>query len=216
MRALLVCLVFSWTVWGCTDTRLASASDAGQQPSDGGGPTPDAGSPLDAGAPPGDGGPLSPADAGVPARPDAGTSPSDAGAPRPPDAGTGPTDAGAPPPPDAGTRPPDAGTPRPDAGVITLDLGETSWTPLLDSSLSRFYRWLPSKGRNKDPEGVFRMEGEVLHILGLPATGLPKDFGYLATWEYYGDVRVRVEQKWGTATFPPRLNQPRDSGLLYR
>ena len=96
-----------------------------------------------------------------------------------------------------------------------VDLGETTWKSLLDPSLSRFYRWLPSKGRNRDPEGVFRMEGDVLHILGLPTSGEAKDFGYLATWDQFHDYRLRLEQKWGTQTFPPRKNQPRDSGLLY-
>ena len=98
---------------------------------------------------------------------------------------------------------------------MSLDLGETTWKPLLDASLSRFYRWLPSRGRNWDPEGIFRMEGSVLHILGLPATEQSKDFGYLATWEEFHDYRLRLEQKWGTRTFAPRKNQPRDSGLLY-
>jgi hypothetical protein len=198
MRSLLVCLALSWTLWGCTGSVPAGGSGAGPS-------APDAG-PTDAGAVPDtDGGATLP-DAGMPV-------PSDAGSTRP-DAGH-PVDAGAPPPPDAGIPPPDAGTPQPDAGVVTFDLGETRWTPLFDASLSRFYKWLPSKGRNNDPEGVFRMEGDVLHLLGIPANGLPKDFGYLATWEYFGDVRVHVEQKWGTAKYPPRLNQPRDSGLLY-
>ena len=58
-------------------------------------------------------------------------------------------------------------------------LGETTWRPLLDASLSHFYRWMPSSGRNNDPEGVFRMEGlgvtlfnevegDHFTILGLP------------------------------------------------
>ncbi len=203
MRALLVCLALSWTLWGCTGSMRPAGSDAGVSAPDAGpsdaGAVPD----VDGGAPPPDAGPL---DAGMPQASDAGSTPPDAGHP---------VDAGAPPPPDAGTHPPDAGTPPPDAGVVSFDLGETRWTPLFDASLSRFYKWLPSKGRNNDPDGVFRMEGDVLHILGIPANGLPKDFGYMATWDDFGDVRVHVEQKWGTATFPPRLNQPRDSGLLY-
>jgi hypothetical protein len=98
---------------------------------------------------------------------------------------------------------------------VPVDLGETTWTPMLDASLSWFYRWLPSRGRNWDPEGFFRMEGDILHILGIPPTDQPKDFGYLATWEEFHDYRLRVEQRWGTNTFAPRKGQPRDSGLLY-
>jgi Domain of Unknown Function (DUF1080) len=94
-------------------------------------------------------------------------------------------------------------------------LGETSWTALLDDSLSRFYRWMPSRGRDNDPEGIFAMDGGTLHVLGLPATDEEQDFGYVATLADIGNYRARVEQKWGTNTFAPRMNQLRDSGLLY-
>src|SRR5678816_202313 len=197
MRLVWVCL----TVW-CAF--LACTGQPAPRGLDGGGLLdPVGGTPSDAGADP-DAGTLGPgpsdagnsADAGAPAEPDAGAAPPDAGIP----------DAGPPPRPDAGV---------PDAGTTPFDLGETTWRSLLDPSLSRFYRWLPSRGRNRDPESVFRMEGDVLHILGLPATGQAKDFGYLASWDEFHDYRLRLEQKWGTQTFAPRKNQPRDSGLLY-
>jgi len=94
-------------------------------------------------------------------------------------------------------------------------LGQTRWTPLLDDSLSNFYRWLPSKGRDDDPKGIFAMDGGMLHVLGIPATDEEQDFGYVATLADLGNYRARVEQKWGTNTFAPREGQPRDSGLLY-
>src|SRR4029453_14685907 len=77
-------------------------------------------------------------------------------------------------------------------------LGETTWTPLLDASLSHFYRWMPPRGRNSGPGGVFRLEGDPLEGLRLPPTGEAKDFGYLATWADLGNSRARVQQKWGT------------------
>ncbi len=222
MRVVLICVALSCGVTACSggaaftgspdDAGTASVSDAGGTGSaDGGSAPPDAGPVPDGGPPPpSDGGTV---DAGSPSPHDAGVP--DAGPLPPPDAGV--PDAGPLPPPDAGV--PDAGPlPPPDAGVPdagTIDLGETTWYPLLDASLSRFYRWLPSRGRNNDPERVFKMEGDVLHILGLPETGKAKDFGYLATWDEFHDYRLRLEQKWGTQTFPPRKNQPRDSGLLY-
>ena len=94
-------------------------------------------------------------------------------------------------------------------------LGETIWTPLFDDSLSRFYRWLPSKGRDNDPQGIFVMDGGTLHVLGIPATDQEVDYGYLATLEDIGNYRTRVQQRWGTNTFAPRLGQLRDCGLLY-
>ncbi|HZX42796.1 MAG TPA: DUF1080 domain-containing protein, partial [Myxococcaceae bacterium] len=74
---------------------------------------------------------------------------------------------------------------------------------------------MPSQGLNSDPQGVFRMEGDTLHVLGIPPTDRDQDFGYLATWADLGNFRARVEQKWGTNTFAPRKDQPRDTGLLY-
>jgi len=104
-----------------------------------------------------------------------------------------------------------------DAGLLggIGPLGETSWTPLLDDTLSRFYRWMPSKGRDNDPQGVFAMDGGTLHVLGIPPTDQEQDFGYLATLEDIGNYRARVGQKWGTNTFAPRQGMLRDSGLLY-
>ncbi|RPH66757.1 MAG: DUF1080 domain-containing protein, partial [Myxococcaceae bacterium] len=196
MRLLRVCLTVSCAFLACTGQPA--------RPTDRGGPV--GGTQSDGGS--SDAGNGS-SDAGNPAaQPDGGALPPDAGSL---DAGSPGPDAGA---PDAGPSPgPDAG--MPDAGTTPVDLGETTWKSLLDPSLTRFYRWLPSNGRNRDPEGVFRMEGDVLHILGLPATGTAKDFGYIATWDEFGDYRLRLEQKWGTQTFAPRKNQPRDSGLLY-
>ena len=210
MRLVRLCLTVSCAVTACAGRVPSQDRNDGGLVSPGGIPSdagllPDAGSVDSRGTrwrcpDGGTGGPdAGPADGGAIPQHDAGAP--DAGLPSPPDGGR--PDAG--PPPDAGV--PDAGTP--------VDLGETTWKSLLDPSLSRFYRWLPSKGRNRDPEGVFRMEGDVLHILGLPTSGEAKDFGYLATWDQFHDYRLRLEQKWGTQTFPPRKNQPRDSGLLY-
>ncbi|MGZ6059325.1 MAG: 3-keto-disaccharide hydrolase [Myxococcaceae bacterium] len=104
-----------------------------------------------------------------------------------------------------------------DAGVLGRigPLGETSWKPLLDSSLSHFYKWMPSKGRDDDPEGLFRMEDDMLHVLGIAPTDQEQDFGYLATRDDLANFRARVQQRWGTNTFAPRKDQLRDSGLIY-
>jgi hypothetical protein len=104
-----------------------------------------------------------------------------------------------------------------DAGILGSigPLGETSWTPLFDDSLSRFYRFLQSKGRDNDPQGIFAIDGGVLHALGIPPTDNGVDYGYLATLDDIGDYRARVQQHWGINTFAPRLGQLRDTGLLY-
>ncbi|HEY1416660.1 MAG TPA: hypothetical protein VGF41_02110, partial [Myxococcaceae bacterium] len=71
--------------------------------------------------------------------------------------------------PDSGN-PSDAGTAAPDGGSLLGSigpLGETTWTPLLDASLSNFYRYLPSQAYNADTRGVFQMDGGTLHVNGL-------------------------------------------------
>ena len=108
------------------------------------------------------------------------------------------------------------------------------WTPLFDQKLSQWEIWIavpqPSVnvpgyvhatdpkqdkplGLNNDPLHVYRVrmvDGEpVLHISG-------EIFGGLTTLTNYGDFYLRVQQRWGTVKFAPRLHAPRDNGILYR
>ena len=110
----------------------------------------------------------------------------------------------------------------------------SNWTPLLDQKLSQWEIWIavpqPSVnvpgyvhaadpkhdkplGLNNDPLHVYTVrmvEGEpVLHISG-------EIFGGLTTLSNYGDFHLRVQQRWGTVKFAPRLQVPRDNGILYR
>jgi hypothetical protein len=63
--------------------------------------------------------------------------------------------------------------------------------------------------KNSDPEGIFKVEDQLIHVLG-------KEFGYIATEQEYADFHLRVEFKWGEQKFAPRLQAKRDSGILYR
>ncbi|HKP55360.1 MAG TPA: DUF1080 domain-containing protein [Polyangiales bacterium] len=109
---------------------------------------------------------------------------------------------------------PDAG--EPDASLPDPQLELSEWRPLFDATLSEWYRFLPSHGRDADPDGVFRMEGsDVLHVLGNAPPAGDQEFGYVATRSDYGNYRFRVEQRWGTTKFAPRQDAVRDSGLLY-
>ena len=116
----------------------------------------------------------------------------------------------------------DSGTPEADAGVDAQvpdpdpELEQTQWRPLFDATLSEWYKFLPSLGRDNDPAGVFRMEGsDVLHVLGNPPPAGDQEFGYVATRSEYGTYRFQVDQRWGTQKFAPRADSVRDSGLLY-
>jgi len=67
------------------------------------------------------------------------------------------------------------------------------------------------RAKNEDPEGVFKVEDKLIHVLG-------KEFGYIATLAEYDDFHLTLEYKWGEQKFAPR-NKPdskRDSGILYR
>ncbi len=95
------------------------------------------------------------------------------------------------------------------------DPGESGWEPLFNGQdLSGWYTYLPGLGKNNDPEGVFKVENGMLHILGVPNTG-HRDFGYLMTEQSFENYQLRFEYKWGTARFAPRATSKRDSGVVY-
>jgi hypothetical protein len=73
--------------------------------------------------------------------------------------------------------------------------------------LKGFYTYLPSKGKNSDPEGMFTVHDGMIHVLG-------KEFGYFCTEGEYDNYRLIVEFKWGEKKWPPRENAVRDSGIL--
>src|SRR4030095_1407778 len=97
-----------------------------------------------------------------------------------------------------------------------LDSNEAGWIPLFNGkNLDGWYTWLPSMGRDNDPDGVFKVDDGVLHILDLPEADQEQEFGYIATNNEYSNYRLRFQYKWGSKRFAPRAHDPRDSGLLY-
>lgn len=73
--------------------------------------------------------------------------------------------------------------------------------------LTGFYIFLKDQGKNKDPENVFTVHDGLLHISG-------KMFGYLATEKEYENYHLMTEFKWGEKTWPTRVANARDSGIL--
>ncbi len=56
------------------------------------------------------------------------------------------------------------------------------WVPLFNGkNLDGWYSYLDSSGKNKDPNGVFKVENGMIHILDVPMSGGKSDNGYLAT-----------------------------------
>lgn len=74
--------------------------------------------------------------------------------------------------------------------------------------LSGWYTFTEKYGKNNDPENIFQIEDGVLHFDGEP-------MGYLATNASYKNYYLKVVFCWGKKKYPPRLDSPRDSGILY-
>jgi len=77
-------------------------------------------------------------------------------------------------------------------------------------NLNGWYSFLPTKGKNNDPEKVFTIESGLLHITG-------KEFGYLCTEKKFKNFHIIAEFKWGVKKYPPRDadTTKRDNGILY-
>jgi hypothetical protein len=76
-------------------------------------------------------------------------------------------------------------------------------------NLDGWYTYIRPVGKNTDPDGIFKVEEGLIHVLG-------KSFGYVATNDEFDDFHLAVEFKWGAKKWPPRQNAKRDSGILYR
>lgn len=67
-------------------------------------------------------------------------------------------------------------------------------------------------GLNNDPNHVF----SVTAVDGQPALRISGEtFGGINTLAAFENYHLRMEFKWGILKWPPKLDRPRDSGLLY-
>lgn len=67
-------------------------------------------------------------------------------------------------------------------------------------------------GLNNDPNHVF----SVVQVDGQPALRISGEtFGGINTLADFENYHLRLEFKWGTQKWPPKLDRPLDSGLLY-
>jgi hypothetical protein len=90
-----------------------------------------------------------------------------------------------------------------------LNNGSAKLIPLFNGKdLSGWYTYTEKYGKNKDEEKNFQVEKGVLHFDGEP-------MGYISTNDSYKDYYLRIVFRWGEKKYPPRLNAPRDSGVLY-
>ncbi|MFT4175103.1 MAG: ThuA domain-containing protein [Luteolibacter sp.] len=79
-----------------------------------------------------------------------------------------------------------------------------------------WYVWQPSTGPTANWSGRVKMrEDGVIHVLDIPVTDIPEEFGYFATNDDYRNYRLDFEYKWGEKKFAPRKDKKRDSGVIY-
>ncbi len=89
----------------------------------------------------------------------------------------------------------------------------TGWETYLDSpyTADKSVKAAPI-GLNNDPNHVF----SVVTTDGKPALRISGEtFGGINTLADFENYHLRLEFKWGTQQWAPKLGQPRDSGLLY-
>ncbi len=90
------------------------------------------------------------------------------------------------------------------------------WLPLFNGQdFTNFYTFQNNEALNANPQGVFKVENGVIHLLDIANTTATQEFGYFATNNDYRNYRLRFEYMWGTKKYPPRENRLRDSGVLY-
>jgi hypothetical protein len=92
-----------------------------------------------------------------------------------------------------------------------IDTKKLKFKPMFNGkNFKGWYSYLPTKGKNADPDSVFTINNGLIHITG-------KEFGYLATEKAYSNFYMRLEFKWGTKKWPPRDadTTKRDNGVLF-
>lgn len=92
-----------------------------------------------------------------------------------------------------------------------IDPRKLKFKPMFNGkNFNGWYRFLPTKGKNNDPDSVFTINDGLIHITG-------KEFGYIATERSYSDFYMRLEFRWGTKKWPPRDadTTKRDNGILF-
>jgi hypothetical protein len=123
--------------------------------------------------------------------------------------------------------------------LITLTLSSSlpaaesaaSWTPLLDAKLSKWDVYLSYHGtqiisvvqgkapKDLKPIGLNPPGQKIFSVVqqgGVPVLRISGEiYGCLASRESFADYHLRAQVKWGEKKWEPRLNELKDSGILY-
>ena len=98
----------------------------------------------------------------------------------------------------------------------TAGPSDERWVPLFNGrDLDGWSTFLQKHGKNSDPDHVIAIEDRTIHLYKDAATGSHVVMGYIATEKEYGNYHLRLQYRWGTKKFEPRLKLKRDAGLYY-
>ena len=75
------------------------------------------------------------------------------------------------------------------------------------TDLEGWYTFLQNRGKGIDPAKVFTVVNNQIRVSG-------EEFGCITTDSAYENYKLIAEFRWGNKTFPPRLNNARDNGIL--
>lgn len=99
-----------------------------------------------------------------------------------------------------------------DAGWKSLFNGKdlSGWTTWISMQPTVDNMKMPTsvRGLNKDPKQVFSVVDGMLRVSG-------EEWGAVSTVGEYENFHLKFEFKWGSKKWFPRLEAPRDSGVLY-
>ncbi|MDO4575150.1 MAG: DUF1080 domain-containing protein [Planctomycetia bacterium] len=74
-------------------------------------------------------------------------------------------------------------------------------------NLDGWYTFLKDRGTHNDPNGVFTVRNDLLHISG-------QEFGCITTQKEFSNYKLTLEYRWTGKTQPPRVKNARDCGVL--
>lgn len=74
-------------------------------------------------------------------------------------------------------------------------------------NLDGWYTYVKDLGRDRDPNRIFTVQDGMIHITG-------QHLGCLTTNDEYENYHLIAEYKWGEKTWPPRVDNARDNGIL--
>jgi hypothetical protein len=93
---------------------------------------------------------------------------------------------------------------------------KSDWQSLFNGKdLSGWHVVLTSNLKGVDPETVFQVREGVIHAYPDVPQGAEVPIGYIATDDNYSWFHLKIEYRWVGKRFAPRVERPRDAGVLY-